>query len=63
MGHNHVVSGNPKSTRTLQVEELSMGPPDLGSHNNTFASDFHCVVTFIYVLRHFSCIFSHIKSR
>ena len=35
MGHNHVVSGNPKSTGISQVDELSTGPPDLGCHNPT----------------------------
>ena len=33
MGHNHVVSGNPKSTGIPQVDELSTGPPDLECHN------------------------------
>ena len=32
MGHNHVVSGNPKSTGIPQVNGLSMGPSDLGCH-------------------------------
>ena len=32
MGHNHVVSGNPKSTGIPQVDGLSMGPRDLGCH-------------------------------
>ena len=30
MGHNHVVSGNPKSTGIPQVDGLSMGSSDLG---------------------------------
>ena len=30
MGHNHVVSGNSKSTGIPQVDGLSTGPPDLG---------------------------------
>ena len=34
MGHNHVVSGNPKSTGIPQVDGLSTGPPDLGCHIN-----------------------------
>ena len=33
MGHNIVVSGHPKSIRILRVDELSIGPPDLGRHN------------------------------
>ena len=33
MGHNNVVSGHPKSIGILQVDELSMGPPDLGCHS------------------------------
>ena len=33
MGHNHVVSGNPKSIGIPQVDGLSTGPPDLGCHN------------------------------
>ena len=33
MGHNHVVSGNPKSTGIPQVDGLSTGPPNLGCHN------------------------------
>ena len=33
MGHNSVVSGHPKSIEILRVDGLSMGPPDLGSHN------------------------------
>ena len=33
MGHNNVVSGDPKSTEILQVDGLSTGPPDLGRHN------------------------------
>ena len=33
MGHNSVVSGHSKSTAILRVDELSMGPPDLGCHN------------------------------
>ena len=33
MGHNSVVSGQPKSTGIPQVDELSMGPLDLGSRN------------------------------
>ena len=36
MGHNHVVSGNPKSTRTPQVDRLSTGHPDLGCHIKCF---------------------------
>ena len=32
MGHNHVVSGNPKSTGIPQVEGLLTGPPELGCH-------------------------------
>ena len=32
MGHNHVVSGNPKSTGIPQVDGLSTGPRDLGCH-------------------------------
>ena len=30
--HNSVVSGHPKSTRILQVECLSTGPPGFGHH-------------------------------
>ena len=33
MGHNHVVSGNPKSIGIPQVDELSTGPSDLGCHS------------------------------
>ena len=33
MGHNCVVSGHSKSTGIPQVDELSMGPPNLGRHN------------------------------
>ena len=33
MGHNHVVSGNSKSTGSSQVVELPTGPPDFGCHN------------------------------
>ena len=33
MGHNHVVSGNPKSTGIPQVDGLSTGPSDLGCHS------------------------------
>ena len=33
MGHNHVVSGNPKSIRIPEVDGLSTGPPDLGCHS------------------------------
>ena len=33
-------------------------------HDNTsLPSDFHCVVTFIYVLQHSSCISSHMMSQ
>ena len=32
MGHNSVVSGHPKSTESPWVDELSMGPSDLGHH-------------------------------
>ena len=32
MGHNHVVSGNPKSTGIPQVDGLLTGPSDLGCH-------------------------------
>ena len=32
MGHNTVVLGYPKSTGIPQVDELSTGPPVLGSH-------------------------------
>ena len=32
MGHNNVVSGHPKSTGILLVDELLTGPPDLGRH-------------------------------
>ena len=32
MGHNHVVSGNPKSIGIPHVDGLSMGPPDLGRY-------------------------------
>ena len=32
MRHNHVVSGNLKSTGILQVDGLSTGPPGLGCH-------------------------------
>ena len=32
MGHNSVVLGQPKSTGILQIDGLSMGPPDLGRH-------------------------------
>ena len=34
MGHNHVVSDNPKSTGIPQVDGLSTGPPDLGCHSD-----------------------------
>ena len=33
MGHNHVVSGNLKSTGVPQVDRLSTGPSDLGCHS------------------------------
>ena len=33
MGHNHAVSGNPKSTGIPQVDGLSTGPPELGCHS------------------------------
>ena len=33
MGHNHVLSGNPKSTGIPQVDGLSTGPSDLRCHN------------------------------
>ena len=33
MGHNHVVSGNPKSTGIPHVDGLSTGPPDLRCHS------------------------------
>ena len=33
MGHNHVVSGNPKSTGIQQVDGLSTGPLGWGCHN------------------------------
>ena len=32
MGHNSIVSSHPKSTRIPRVNELLMGPPDLGCH-------------------------------
>ena len=32
MGHNYVVSGNPKSTGIPQVDGLSTEPLDLGCH-------------------------------
>ena len=32
MGHNSVVSGDPKSTGISWVDGLSTGPPDLGRH-------------------------------
>ena len=32
MGHNSVVSGDPKSIKILRVNRLSTGPPDLGRH-------------------------------
>ena len=33
MGHNSVVSGHLKSTGMPRVNELSMGPSDLGCHS------------------------------
>ena len=33
MGHNHVVSGKPKSIEIPQVDGLSTGPPDFGCHS------------------------------
>ena len=33
MGHNHVVSSNPKSTGIPQVDGLSTRPSDLGCHS------------------------------
>ena len=33
MRHNHVVSGNLKSTGIPQVDGLSTGPQDLGRHS------------------------------
>ena len=33
MGHNSVVSGQPKSTGIPRVDALSTGPPDLGCHS------------------------------
>ena len=36
MGHNHVVSGNPKSTGIPQVDGLSTGPPDFWCHGEAF---------------------------
>ena len=33
MGHDSVVSGHPKSTGILRVDELSTGPSDLGCHS------------------------------
>ena len=36
MGHNSVVLGHSKSTRIPQVDELSMGPSDLGRHTMSF---------------------------
>ena len=33
MGHNHVVSGNPKSIGIPQVDGLSTGPLELGCHS------------------------------
>ena len=33
MGHNSVVSGQPKSTGILKVDRMSTGPPDLGCHS------------------------------
>ena len=33
MGHNHVVSDNPKSIGISQVDGLSKGPPNLGCHS------------------------------
>ena len=32
MGHNNVVSGNPKSIGIPQVDGLSTGPPELECH-------------------------------
>ena len=34
MGHNNMVSGHPKFTGIPRVDGLSMGPSDLGRHNN-----------------------------
>ena len=34
MGYKGVVSGHSKSTGIPWVDGLSMGPPDLGRHNN-----------------------------
>ena len=34
MGHNSVILGHLKSTGIPQVDELSMGPPDLGCHTS-----------------------------
>ena len=36
MGHNSVVSGQPKSTGIPQVGGLSTGLPDLGCHSILF---------------------------
>ena len=33
MGHNSVVSGQPKSPGILRVDGLSTGPLDLGCHS------------------------------
>ena len=51
MGHNHVVSGNPKSIGIPQVEGLSTGPPNLGCHKvKGFCCHPHNLLSFCFFL-------------
>ena len=43
MGHNSMVSGHQKCIGIPRVDELSMGPPDLGYHS--FVSKLRLTIT------------------
>ena len=53
MGHNSVVSGQPKSTGIPRVDRLSMGPPNLGRH--TFFSNSCHLLSYLSRHRHLCC--------
>ena len=53
MGHNSVVSGQPKSIGISRVDGLSTGPPDLGRH--TFFSDSYRLLSYFSRHRHLCC--------
>ena len=59
MGHNSVVSGQPKSTGIPQVDRLSMGPPDLGFH--IFTDVRSTMVTIMFVCAFWKYLPEHLR--